>query len=90
MKTKKAKTRLCASKIKELFEGRPHGVIDMSFSWVGLDCTCECGKTFSIEGRNWHHVKCPSCGRTYLCNDHIELIELEVEPESRVIEGVIE
>jgi len=32
-----------------------------------------------------YHVKCPKCGTVYMCNGHIELIELEQEPENCVI-----
>jgi hypothetical protein len=34
-----------------------------------------------------YHVKCPDCNTVYMCNGYIELIELEDEPESCVIEG---
>jgi len=39
---------------------------------------------FHIDDDFVYNVKCPKCNTVYMCNGHIELIELEQEPENCV------
>ncbi len=70
--------------IQETYEGKPRGWIQWKGSDVCMDVYCECGNHFHIDADFAYYVKCPSCERVYMCNGHIELIELEVEPDSCV------
>lgn len=55
---------------------------------VCMDLHCKCGETPHVDADFMYHVKCPSCGTVYFRNghiEHIELIELEVEPDHCVV-----
>jgi len=77
---KKAATSDEAWDIQERYTG-PHGWIQWKGTNVCMDVHCACGKMSHLDADFAYHVKCPYCGRVYFCNGHIELIELETEPE---------
>ena len=74
-----------AWKIQEQYEGKPHGFIQWKGTDVCMDFYCKCGHLSHIDGDFAYFVKCPKCETVYMCNAHIELVELEQEPESCVI-----
>ena len=82
---KKAKTSKDAWKIQEMYEGKPHGWVQWKGTNVCMDIHCKCGETSHIDADFAYHVKCPNCGTVFMCNGHIELIELEVEPDNCVL-----
>ena len=63
---------------------RPHGWIQWKGTDVCMDVHCVCGELAHVDDDGTYHVKCQSCGRVYFCNGHIELIELQKEPENCV------
>lgn len=67
--------------IQETYEGKPHGWIQWKGTDVCMDVYCACGEQFHIDASFAYHVKCPECGRFYMCNGHIELIEELAEPD---------
>lgn len=81
---KKAATTEDAWKIQETHEGKPHAWIQWKGTDVCMDVQCKCGNSFHIDTMFAYHVKCLSCSTVYMCNGHIELIELEQEPENCV------
>lgn len=85
MENKKAKTSEDAWKIQETYIGKPHGWIQWKGTDVCMDIHCKCGELSHIDADFAYHVKCPNCGTVYMCNGHIELIELEVEPQNCVV-----
>lgn len=82
---KKTKTTKDAWIIQEQYKDHPHGWIQWKGTDVCMDLRCKCGETTHVDADFMYHVKCPLCGTVYFCNGHIELIELEVEPENCVI-----
>ena len=63
----------------------PHGWIQWKGTDVCMDVYCQCGHHSHVDAEFAYHVKCPVCGAVYFCNGHIELIELEEEPNSCVV-----
>lgn len=55
----------------------PHGWIQWKGTDVCMDVHCKCGEHFHIDDTFAYHVECPICGTVYMCNGHIELIEIE-------------
>ena len=45
-----------------------------------MDVRCKCGAFLHVDGYFAHHVQCPHCKVVYMCNGHIELIELLIPP----------
>lgn len=82
---KKAKTSEEAWEIQETYEGKPHGWVQWKGTEVCMDVHCKCGAHIHIDADFAYHVKCPHCGTVYMCNGHIELIEIEVDPDSCVV-----
>jgi len=74
-----------ACKIQEQYEGKPHGYVQWKGTDACMEIYCKCGHCSHIDAYFAYHVKCPKCGTVYMCNGHIELIELEQEPETCVI-----
>lgn len=70
-----------AWKIQETFKGQPHAWIQWKGTDVCMDIHCKCGQHSHVDADFAYNVKCPKCGTVYMCNGHIELIELEKEPE---------
>lgn len=85
MTHKKANTTDDAWKIQDTKKGQPHGWIQWKGTDVCMDIYCVCGYHSHVDAEFVYHVKCPSCNRVYMCNGHIELIELEVEPDNVVV-----
>jgi hypothetical protein len=71
--------------VQETYDGVPHGWIQWKGTDVCMDVYCHCGANFHVDGDFAYNVKCPFCGRAYSCNGHIELIELNEEPERRIL-----
>ncbi len=84
---KKAKNKDEAWEIQEKREGEPHAWIQWKGTNVCMDVSCICGEQSHIDAEFVYNVKCPSCKRVYFCNGHIELIELEEEPDACVVTG---
>lgn len=82
---KKAKTTDEAWNIQEQYKDHPHGWIGWKGTTVCMDIICKCGEMSHVDAEFMYHVKCPSCGTVYFCNGHIELIEIEIEPDYCVI-----
>jgi hypothetical protein len=85
--SKKAKNREAAWELQEMYEGKPHGGVQWKGTDVCMDIHCKCGCHSHIDASFAYNVKCPNCGTVYACNGHIELIELEEEPDSCVEKG---
>jgi len=82
MKIKKAKTEKEAWQIQERYSGRPHGWVQWKNTNVCMDVHCKCGHMSHIDEMFVYSIKCPNCGTCYMVNGHIELIEIEEEPEN--------
>lgn len=88
--TKTAKDKEEAWNIQRLPDnGQPHGWIQWKGTNVCMDVHCECGELTHVDGDFAYHVKCSNCGAVYFCNGHIELIKLEKQPDSLVVETSI-
>jgi hypothetical protein len=85
MENKKAVNKDEAWKIQETYECKPHGWVQWKGTEVCMDVHCKCGELFHIDASFAYFVRCPTCDTVYMCNGHIELIELEVEPESCIV-----
>ena len=70
-----------AWKMQELFSHQAVSWIQWKGTDVCMDIHCKCGHHSHLDDSFAYHVKCPKCGTVYMCNGHIELIELKVEPE---------
>lgn len=84
---KKAKTQAEAWQMQELFADRPKGWIQWKGTEACMDLQCVCGCGWHIDAGFAYFVKCPDCGRVYMCNGHIELIEIE---EHKGLSSVVE
>lgn len=82
---KTAKNLEEAWKIEDKYENQPHCWIQWKGTDVCMDFHCECGEHSHIDADFTYAIKCPSCGASYACNGHIELIKLEQEPDRVVI-----
>ena len=85
MEIKKAKNAGEAWEIQEKYKGKPYGWVQWKGTNVCMDVHCRCGHLSHIDAYFAYHVKCPKCATVYTCNGHIELIELEEEPENYVV-----
>lgn len=82
---KRAKNTEEADRIQETYEEKPHGWIQWKGTDVCMDVHCKCGQIVHVDGDFAYNVRCPYCKTIYMCNPHIELIELtEEEPEMLV------
>jgi hypothetical protein len=61
---------------QDMMEGKPHGWIQWKGTQVCMDVYCKCGFHGHIDDDFVYNVKCPMCGTTYMCNGHIQLVEL--------------
>lgn len=84
---KVARTSEDAWEIQDFRKDQPHGWVQWKGTGVCMDIYCKCGHHSHIDAEFAYHVKCPECGTVYFCNGHIELIELEVEPDGCVVTG---
>lgn len=90
MAHKKVKNEKEALKVQERYEGQPSGWIQWKGTEVCMDVHCKCGYHSHIDAEFAYFVKCPKCKTVYMCNGHIELIEVEEEPCNRVITPELE
>jgi hypothetical protein len=74
--SKKALNLKQAWDIQETYNDQPHGRLQWKGTDVCMDVYCKCGYDFHIHGYFAYSVKCPSCKTVYMCNGHIELIEV--------------
>ena len=86
----KAKTSKEAWELQETYEDKPHGWIQWKNTNVSMDIRCKCGHVANIQASFAYYVKCPNCNTVYMCNGHIQLIEIEEEPSNNVIKPSIE
>lgn len=84
---KKAKNKDVAWEIQETYKGQPHGWIQWKGTNGCVDIHCKCGYLSHVDAEFMYYVKCPKCQTVYFCNGHIELIELEQEPEFGAVIG---
>jgi len=84
-KTKIADTADNALEIQETYSGKPHGWIQWKGTNVCMDVYCKCGYHSHIDADFAYNVKCPNCGTIYMCNGHIEIIEIKQEPNTFVV-----
>lgn len=75
-----------AWRIQETYEGKPHGWIQWKGTNVCMDVHCKCGSMFHIDADFAYNVKCPDCDTIYMCNGHIELIEV-LECDAIIVEA---
>jgi len=80
MTHKKAKNDDGAWSMQETYAGKPHGWVQWKGTEVCMDVHCVCGYHSHIDVAFAYNVQCPKCKRVYMCNGHIELIELEELP----------
>ena len=85
MEHKKAKDRDEAWGLQETYTGIPHAWIQWKGTNVCMDIKCKCGAHCHVDDDFTYFVKCKHCETVYMCNGHIELIELEEEPDSCVV-----
>jgi hypothetical protein len=85
-KMKKAKNSDEAWNIQETYSGQPHGWLQWKGTNVCMDFYCKCGYHSHIDDDFTYNIRCPACKTVYHCNRHIEMIELEEEPDC-VVEG---
>ena len=85
MTHKKAKNQDDAWDIQETYDGKPHGWVQWKGTNVCMDIWCVCGEPGHVDASFAYNVKCPKCGRVYVCNGHIELIELDEPGECVVV-----
>ena len=76
--------------IQETYKGNPHGWVQWKGTNVCMDIHCKCGHHSHIDDEFAYNVKCPSCGTIYMCNGHIELIEITDEIPDCLIQPEIE
>lgn len=74
---KKVKTCDEAWDVQETFEGEPHGWIQWKGTDVCMDVHCKCGVSSHIDSDFVYVAECPACHAKYMCNGHIQLIEIE-------------
>ena len=71
--------------VQETYKDKPHGWIQWKGTDVCMDVHCVCGVHSHVDADFLYNVQCPSCGRVYMCNGHIQLIELEEAPTTNVV-----
>lgn len=82
---KKTKTSAEAWHLQDMQTDKPFGWVQWKGTNVCMDMHCACGYMSHIDADFALHVKCPKCKRIYFCNGHIEMIELEIEPQYCVV-----
>lgn len=85
MSGKIAENQDAAWEMQETYEGKPHGWIQWKGTGVCMDIRCACGHHSHVDADFAYNVECPKCHRVYMCNGHIELIELRQRPETCVV-----
>ena len=62
--------------------GEPHGWIQWKGTDVCMDVRCVCGSAAHVDAEFAYYVRCPACGRIYMANGHIELVELTTQEKT--------
>ena len=57
----------------------PHGWIQWKGTNVCMDCYCECGCRFHLDGDFGYHTSCPECGTLYSVGQNVKLIKMDEE-----------
>lgn len=83
---KKTRDSNAAWTVQDTHEGKPHAWVQWKGTAVCMDVRCACGHSSHVDAEFAYHVECPACHRVYMCNGHIELIEIAVRPEHVVID----
>lgn len=52
---------------------------------VCMDVFCDCGADYHIDADFCYFVLCPKCGKTFVCNPDIELIETTYDASDEVL-----
>lgn len=78
---KKVATQEEAWEAQEKYDGKPHGWVQWKGTDACMDVRCKCGYSSHIDAEFLYHVQCPECKTIYMCNGHIELIEI-TDPEA--------
>ena len=52
---------------------------------VCMDVYCSCGTHSHIDDEFTYYLRCPACGKTFMVNGHVELVEL-TEAETKQVE----
>ena len=63
--------------IQETYKGLPHAWIQWKGTDVCMEVYCKCGNSMHIDGLFAYNIECNKCGTIYMCNGHIELIEIK-------------
>lgn len=79
---KKATTDEEAWDIQETYQGKPCGWVQWKGTDACMDIKCKCGHLSHVDSEFLYHVQCPKCKTIYMCNGHIELIEITEPSES--------
>lgn len=78
---KKASNPEEAHDAQETYEDKLCGWVQWKGTDVCMDVRCKCGYLSHIDAEFLYHVRCPKCKTVYMCNGHIELIEI-TDPEA--------
>lgn len=87
MKEKIARNSKHAWEIQEKYDSISNGWIQFKGSDICMDIRCKCGYSSHIDAGFAYNVQCPSCFIIYMVNGHVELIELETEPDGCLVIG---
>lgn len=79
-----------ALEMQETYKDKPHGWVQWNCTDVCMDVYCKCGCHSHVDAGFAYNVKCPNCGTIYMCNGHIEFIELIESPKNTVVEAEAE
>ncbi len=77
MKTRIFETRSQAFDAHLKFDDRAHGFIQFKNTDICMDCYCECGYHFHVDGFFTGAVICPKCKTVYAPNCFVELIAVK-------------
>jgi len=71
-----------AWRMQETYADVPHGWVQWKGTSVCMDVYCKCGNQSHIDNDFVYNWQCPYCGTVYMCNGHIEMIEVTADPSS--------
>lgn len=69
-----------AYKIETTQYDKPRGWIQWKGTDVCMDLHCKCGAHCHIDAWFVYGWRCPHCKTVYMCNAHVEMIEVTNEP----------
>lgn len=82
---KVAKDHEEALSIQETYENKPSGWIQWKGTDACMDIRCKCGHLSHVDAEFAYFIQCPACRTVFMCNGHIELIEVKNPPEDEAI-----